>query len=874
MREKIIGNTRVLNSDGSSGVPVDYKQGARIIQRKQAQGLAWDGLDVVNELDPNARYQPAEGGRTYTEDQFNKEFIGKFASENPDIADLFLIRIKENDGNTLEEYDYKIIIYDKETKKPVARSKWQLFENDENGKLEDAAADVEILNDAYKGMKLSHLMQSERLERSRSLGAEAVRSQITNQEGIPIKNYAKTIGADKGEIASALADRFDEDGLIKYIPATIENFKQEMDLSKAHHDGIWKPTVYYRAKLDPKAWYQPAEGGRTYTDEQMSSKFIGRYAAENANLAKGLSITYYSRDGEGVRGVDGDLNTSKFYLEIKDKKTGELIGDINAEYGRSGTFFDGTKDVNGLVLTNISVNVQDEHRGKGYQHLLYSELFERARASGAIGFTQKVENKLGIPLKSIRKIVGENGSKIWTLSDWEPVNPTQENFDKLMANAPVFKDFRGTHQPYVQNNGALDPKAWYQPAEKIGTQSSNVDLLLKGMESGRILRTSSYKGLGLEDAILIAHTPDTAKIGQVTAGDKALADLQGGIFYAIANGKKIWASNFAGEGETNTLVQFANDQLKNNPNKKTYILLVKPSSGDNSKIFASVDGARGVSNIFKHLNDSKVMTDLRYVAALKDSAEMHLGIKGLEGLGKEELYAKIDNALLNSKANKIGFDQRREFTKDIARQLDKSGAFDSKRSKKALVNSFHEGFEGGFSIAETKRVFGNLMAEDIIKNVPAGHVYGALEITSPLMETPDSGHRGYDASIEQENGSPARLIMFDRTDHVTNIVNKKSGKEIAIHNASEGSYHSHTGGQIPYQEVKGKSQMPFQPAEGWRDWQSERTSVGSVIKNTAGYVIMVQRDKFKVYNPYKAMIGIYDNEDQAKRRVQKDEPRR
>jgi hypothetical protein len=66
----------------------------------------------------------------------------------------------------------------------------------------------------------------------------------------------------------------------------------------------------------------------------------------------------------------------------------------------------------------------------------------------------------------------------------------------------------------------------------------------------------------------------------------------------------------------------------------------------------------------------------------------------------------------------------------------------------------------------------------------------------------------------------------------------------------------------------------FQPAEGWRDWQSERTSVGSVIKNTAGYVIMVQRDKFKVYNPYKAIVGIYDSEEQAKRRVQKDEPKR
>jgi hypothetical protein len=72
-----------------------------------------------------------------------------------------------------------------------------------------------------------------------------------------------------------------------------------------------------------------------------------------------------------------------------------------------------------------------------------------------------------------------------------------------------------------------------------------------------------------------------------------------------------------------------------------------------------------------------------------------------------------------------------------------------------------------------------------------------------------------------------------------------------------------------------KDNLPikFQPAEGWRDWQSERTSLGSVVKNAVGYVIMVQGDKFKVYNPYKAMIGIYSDLEQAKRRVQRDEPK-
>jgi hypothetical protein len=77
-------------------------------------------------------------------------------------------------------------------------------------------------------------------------------------------------------------------------------------------------------------------------------------------------------------------------------------------------------------------------------------------------------------------------------------------------------------------------------------------------------------------------------------------------------------------------------------------------------------------------------------------------------------------------------------------------------------------------------------------------------------------------------------------------------------------------------EMKKKAAKPqriFMPAEGWRDWKSERTSLGSVVKNAVGYVIMVQGDKFKVYNPYKAMIGIYSDLEQAKRRVQRDEPK-
>jgi len=573
-----------------------------------------------------------------------------------------------------------------------------------------------------------------------------------------------------------------------------------------------------------------AEGGRVYTPEQISSKFIGRVAFENPDLTEGLR----------VKATDNDVR---------------LIDSKGKEIGRLNTYH----DAQDMVSKSGESWIDPSYRGMGYGNLLYSEMIERLRFQGKTRFTGQIADPKNRPIRIRDRIVGNTKYSVFDTKAMQHKWVDSANLDVDRWTGMV--------------SNTLDSKAWYQPDEKIGTQSSNVEMLLKGMASGRILRTSSYKGLGLEDSNLIAHTPDTAKIGQVMAGDKALADLQGGIFYAIANGKKIWASNFAGEGETNILVQFANEQLKSNPNKKTYILLVKPITGDNSKIFASVDGARGVSNIFKHLNDSKVMTDLRYVDSLKNSAEMHLKMKGLDGLGKDELYARIDDALLNPKKNGIGFKERANFTREIARQLADAGAFDSKRSKKALVNSFHKGFERGFSIVEMERVFGNLMAEDVIKDVPAGHVYGALEITSPLKETKESGHRGYDSSIEQESGDPAKLIMFDKTDHVTNIVNRKNGDVIPIHDKEKGSYMSYTGGNIPYQEVKGKFQMPFQPAE-FTQFTTEQTAAGRILKNAKGYAVMMVNNKFRVYNPSKAIIGVYGNEEEAKKRIYKEIPKR
>ena len=59
----------------------------------------------------------------------------------------------------------------------------------------------------------------------------------------------------------------------------------------------------------------------------------------------------------------------------------------------------------------------------------------------------------------------------------------------------------------------------------------------------------------------------------------------------------------------------------------------------------------------------------------------------------------------------------------------------------------------------------------------------------------------------------------------------------------------------------------------YRSWIPEKSPNGSIWKNFVGYVIILSGDKLKVYNPEKALLGIYGTLDQAKLRVQKEEPK-
>lgn len=68
--------------------------------------------------------------------------------------------------------------------------------------------------------------------------------------------------------------------------------------------------------------------------------------------------------------------------------------------------------------------------------------------------------------------------------------------------------------------------------------------------------------------------------------------------------------------------------------------------------------------------------------------------------------------------------------------------------------------------------------------------------------------------------------------------------------------------------------MPPDQVEAWRNFKSEPTTEGnSIFKNAMNFVIIQANNKFKVYNPQKALLGIYTDLEEAKKRVRREEPK-
>lgn len=80
--------------------------------------------------------------------------------------------------------------------------------------------------------------------------------------------------------------------------------------------------------------------------------------------------------------------------------------------------------------------------------------------------------------------------------------------------------------------------------------------------------------------------------------------------------------------------------------------------------------------------------------------------------------------------------------------------------------------------------------------------------------------------------------------------------------------------QAPYPEFTPELMPEDKAKMAWRTWTSENTPNGSIQTNGMGFKFIISNAKIKVYNPQNALLGIYTDLEQAKRRVLREESKK
>jgi hypothetical protein len=182
----------------------------------------------------------------------------------------------------------------------------------------------------------------------------------------------------------------------------------------------------------------PAEGeqgGRTYTNTEFNSLFIGRYAQQNKDLLKNLTIKVTEKsDGFEVRLYDQKSKTPSLH-----------IGSLK---------IDRANDSSSASIENADIN--GSYRNKGIGKLLYSEAVERLRSLGVTDVDGMIVDEFNRPVKIRKKIIDEENNRI--------ENKTRINTNGRTYTSAVRTDDYGNQQKDVSST--LRQDAYYMPSEQ------------------------------------------------------------------------------------------------------------------------------------------------------------------------------------------------------------------------------------------------------------------------------------------------------------------------------------------------------------------------------------------------------------------------
>lgn len=846
LREGGVRGDSTLKSDTDAGISAEAIDRGMTFELNDR--IKRDFLDGKIQTHAMPAEGGAEGGRTYNKEQITKQFVGRYAFENPDITKGLQINYGMVWGRMRgqDKAQQEAVILRNSKGDIIGQIAWfsQL------GTTDDIAVEIDP---AYRGKKLQHLLYSEAYERMRANKNTTTIQDIYNQKGLPVKSQLKILGKNSSTYKSAF-------GLEKKL--TYDAFMREM--KNVLGDNLVPEDEKYvttTGKLDSNAWYMPAEGGaeggRVYDQNSplWKSGFLGKYAEDNQDRIKNKNIEFVKRR-------DGSYRITLTDNSSTTKKIGHITADLDMS-------------VKGEGVAEISSNIDPKFRGNKLANVLYSEMAERLRAMGVKYVDGTIVNKDGIPVQVRNTIIGQTYFK----GSNKPAS-MQETASKVQAVQSVYPS-KGIG---VYNE--LDFNARYMPAEGVNApvNEANRSFILDTITGNDNSRRALEEGMKqakdrkqnfitidninpelLRGEAVVMHSPDNAGVEPVQIG-RFTVNPRGGMRFPSENPTLGWAGVKAGLGKQ------INDNGNFNANKgrgwNSGVGLIK---GEYSKMKGTHIGLEVFLRNLQKYTDSNVLTERQTIQILKNGF-------GDIGDTKRPLDTIVEGILAKSARHEAPYtiEGRRTAIEKMTETDGSASLWKYLQSDLTKLESQTDGFSSE-GVTNAKQFIKALLepmyeavSDPLTRHAKVGEVYGYLMFRSPVTEPPSDVHPSYKYAVQPEKGgSPVQLdILSTPMDARKAFKNRITAGEVSPLPESKAGFTVLTG-QKHIPTMRGT----FMPAE-FTEFKSEQSATGRIMRNARGYVIMLANNKFRVYNPSKAIIGVYTDEEQAKKRIYKEIPKR
>lgn len=611
------------------------------------------------------------------------------------------------------------------------------------------------------------------------------------------------------------------------------------------------------------------QGGRTYTSEQMAGKFIGRYASENPNIIKGRKVMF-SKDSE--KGLNGG---ETYRLSIS--KGDDYIGYINVE--RIG-------DEAHVEYTQVDILKQ----GKGYGNLLYSEMVERLRALGVKEFTGAIVDESGRPQKIRRRIIDSQNAKVGggKTKVFAKYGGMRDVESPLIEKA-YYKPEEGPSERFMPADYQGGDDYW-KPKKNIFERKDEQGFLIRRPFVGNeeITGDKNARG-GKENPESISwesighYSGDTAYETDMThqQAETWEANNMGLWYFKRDKGIKLrnpmdfddpsythgtWFDQIESQGGEVPSIWGRYEKpiydKKGNLTRRGRISVTTQYRGQ-------ISGWADAKSIKEALVKSlKSGTPDEYDAYMFDASDSMKNDRGYSTQDTLPIRFKVDDEVKrNLRSLQSAIDRQSDKDKIPAKiragvgRLIQAVERQHRADIKEIPQSVKEGFR---ALADA------VDAQADMDKVPAGVRKGLRLLFEAAQYEDLKPQQAMPKPTASEEQLASGIEALGRAVGVKGQVRRQPSPQAK----PEPTAAMPEAKSSPAPQPTPTRPVPEPSSTAWMSWTQEKTETGGFIKNAIGYVIVVNKGKFKVYNPAKALIGIYEDEAQAKRRVLKDMPRR